>query len=50
MMNRVTDLADKYRDLRREYHKISNTIMMNRIDNLPDKYRQLRKEYHKVIP
>ena len=37
MMKRVTKLPDKYRELRKEYHKVSNTIMMNRVTNLPDK-------------
>ena len=49
-MNRVTNLPDKYRELRKDYHKVSNTIMMNRVTNLPHKYRELRKEYHKLIP
>ena len=42
-MNRVTNLPDKYRELRKEYHNVRNTIMMNRVTNLPDKYRELRK-------
>ena len=46
-MNRVTSLSDKHRDLRKKYHKVSNTIMMTRVTNFPDKYRELRKEYHK---
>ena len=37
-MNRVNNLADKYRELRKEYQQVSNTIMMNRVTNLPDKY------------
>ena len=47
-MNRVTNLPDKYIELRKEYHKVSNTIMMNWVTNMPDKYRELRKEYHNV--
>ena len=46
-MNRVNYLPDKCRELRKEYHKVSNTIMMNRVTKLPDKYKELRKEYHK---
>ena len=34
-MNRVTNLPDKYKELRKEYHKVSNTIMMNRATNFP---------------
>ena len=41
MMKRVTNLPDKYRELRKEYHKLSNTIMMNRVTKLPDTYREL---------
>ena len=37
-MNQVTNLPDKYRELRKEYHKVNNTIMMNRVTNFPDKY------------
>ena len=28
-MNRDTNLPDKCRELRKEYHKVSNTVMMN---------------------
>ena len=49
-MSRVNNLSDKYRELRKKYHKESNTIMMNRVTNLPDKYRELSKDYHKLIP
>ena len=38
-MNRVTGLPDKYRELRKEYHKVSYTIMMIRVTNLSDKNR-----------
>ena len=38
MINRVNNLADNYRELRKEYQQVSNTIMMNQVTNLPDKY------------
>ena len=37
MINQDTNLPDKYTELRKEYHKISNTVMINRVTNLPDK-------------
>ena len=49
-MNRVTNLPDKYREVRKTNYNEYNTIMMNRVTNLPDKFRELRIEYHKVIP
>ena len=42
-MNRVTKLPDKYRELRKEHHKVSNTIMLCRVTNLSYKNREMRK-------
>ena len=50
MMKRVTNLAEKYRELRKKYSQVSNTVLMSRVTNLSDKYRELRKNIiHEVI-